>query len=501
MGTRRSLAIRFLFCTAMMFLHQEVEAIVTVHDPQIVTCGTQSCRMGYVCVTRQSIITKQITYSCEPGPEANASTRCTGPCEDGNPMQYVNGQCTCANSNNQNQNQNQNQGPTCQAQYETLRQQCQEKIDGADSSCDEKNDSGMNSVSSLASQIALLMGQQTSSSIQAACSKMADVSQAANAALAAFRLNCSSSINSCKSSCDDLLSYANANQACLADPTKVSNANSLRSRCNDFDSKVSQATQAIANYGATTANASQCAALTNGTGSPPPEFCKANPTHISCQTPQAMDCTNPQMATNKVCVCSKNPADPMCINEQKVGGEVVQPSLIDSGSRLNNASGDDSGGADIPMTPPIVAGTPGSARGNPTEGAQGSGAGLSSGSTMGPSSAGAGSRSGQNASADKSTDVNGGYYGGGSGTRYGSYGGGSEGGGGYGGRPAASGTTANGSASSGPDLRQFLPGGKYDPRLRHVAGEAGPDGITGPHSNIWQKIQNRYRVVSPTLMP
>ncbi|UXR64934.1 hypothetical protein EZJ49_01545 [Bdellovibrio bacteriovorus] len=33
------------------------------------------------------------------------------------------------------------------------------------------------------------------------------------------------------------------------------------------------------------------------------------------------------------------------------------------------------------------------------------------------------------------------------------------------------------------------------------AGVAGPDGITGPHSNIWMKIQNRYQVVRPTLMP
>ena len=51
-----------------------------------------------------------------------------------------------------------------------------------------------------------------------------------------------------------------------------------------------------------------------------------------------------------------------------------------------------------------------------------------------------------------------------------------------------------------PDLRQFLPGGRLDPN-RGVAGSSGPDGITGPHSNIWQKVQNRYKVVSPSLIP
>jgi hypothetical protein len=34
-----------------------------------------------------------------------------------------------------------------------------------------------------------------------------------------------------------------------------------------------------------------------------------------------------------------------------------------------------------------------------------------------------------------------------------------------------------------------------------VAGSSGPDGITGPHSNIWQKVNNRYRTVVPTLLP
>jgi hypothetical protein len=34
-----------------------------------------------------------------------------------------------------------------------------------------------------------------------------------------------------------------------------------------------------------------------------------------------------------------------------------------------------------------------------------------------------------------------------------------------------------------------------------VGGRVGIDGITGPNSNIWQKVQNRYQVLKDTLHP
>jgi hypothetical protein len=54
-----------------------------------------------------------------------------------------------------------------------------------------------------------------------------------------------------------------------------------------------------------------------------------------------------------------------------------------------------------------------------------------------------------------------------------------------------------------PDLRQFLPGGFNDPRAyRGMTGfQSGIDGITGPHTDIWKKIQNRYQVLQGTLQP
>jgi hypothetical protein len=62
----------------------------------------------------------------------------------------------------------------------------------------------------------------------------------------------------------------------------------------------------------------------------------------------------------------------------------------------------------------------------------------------------------------------------------------------------------NSDAKNGlPDLRQFLPGGYADPRAHvGVTGlQVGIDGITGPHTDIWKKIQNRYQVLQGTLQP
>jgi len=54
-----------------------------------------------------------------------------------------------------------------------------------------------------------------------------------------------------------------------------------------------------------------------------------------------------------------------------------------------------------------------------------------------------------------------------------------------------------------PDLRQFMPGGAMDPRkARGLAGQRmGKDGMSGPHGNIWQMINNRYQYKKASLLP
>jgi hypothetical protein len=94
--------------------------------------------------------------------------------------------------------------------------------------------------------------------------------------------------------------------------------------------------------------------------------------------------------------------------------------------------------------------------------------------------------------------VNAGFRGGGSGGWGGGSGGSNNGGGSARPGEAKAGAT-------GPSLRDFLPGGGLDPKRanRGLAGISGPDGITGPHSDIWKKVQNRYQiqVEKSALMP
>ncbi len=391
---------------------------------------------------------------------------------------------------------------SCVAQFSSLINACEQEVSAATASCDEKNDAGMNNVSGTASQIALMMGQQTASSIQAACSKMADLSQAANAALAAYRVNCKSAQDSCLSTCErakkfvaekmgtcyphlnsmELSSASSSYQSAIAEHINV---------CRSLETKINEAQQAIQNYGVTNANASQCSALTSG-DSAVTELCKANPKYPGCSPAAPVDCSKPEVATtNKVCICSKNPHDPACSVAQKAGGDNLVGS-IDSSSRLGNKADGSEMSGDLFGTPSISHGTPGSGGGDSIDGSQGGGSvgGGGGGSGSGPSAAGGGVAS------EDSVGVNGGFYGGGGGGRLFGGGSGGEGGavGGYGGG------FTKGAMSGGPDLKKFLPGGQFDPK-RGVSGFGGPDGITGPHSNIWQKIQNRYQVMSPTLLP
>ncbi|WP_374027904.1 hypothetical protein ACES2J_02425 [Bdellovibrio bacteriovorus] len=396
---------------------------------------------------------------------------------------------------------NQVSNTDCVSQYNQLAEQCRAQVTDTTYTCDEKNDSGMSGIANSASQLSLMFGQQTAGSIQAACSKMASFSSAANAAVAAYRLTCQSSITSCHSACDQVVEYVSSNSACLdaaggagSSAQMRSSAESAAGRCNDFDAKVAEANQAINNFAGTMQNAAQCASLTSGDSTALPELCKANPSLPGCEGVAAVDCTNPAMSGNKVCVCAKNPSDPVCMSEKSSAGSTFISST-NPGSRLSTNGADLSGG-DLPSLPSILPGKPGSGgAGEAVDGKQGGGAGISSmgGGGGGGASGGAAGEEGL----EDGVQVNAGFYGGG-----GSFGGSGMGSGG--GERGAAGMAGAAGAAKGkgaPDLRQFLPGGKFDPKSRGLAGNGGPDGITGPHSNIWLKIQNRYQVLSPTLMP
>lgn len=429
------------------------------------------------------------------------------------------GNCgTTANSNTNsstNTNAVSNQEAQCLQRYQSLSAACDTSYSETSYSCDEKNDSGMTSLADTASQVALMLGQQTASSVQAACGKMADITQAANAAVAAYRLNCGNSISSCRKSCDELVSFMRQNPTCGTNENvnlpsissevkkitqqwnaeaKLAEAKEKRNRCDSFNSKISQATQAIQNYGATSANATQCANLTSGDSAAlPPAFCQANPTYPGCSQAASTDCNNPQIATtSKICICAKNPTNPACNSGLASSGNnnVGADGNIDSSSRKAGSGASDLDAGDIPGLPSIVQGAMDTSSGQPIDGRQGSGSSLDGDIGGGARGAGGGNRP----SDEGSSVSNGGYYGSG-----GAFSGGVAGNG-NGSSTVSNSANAKNISARGPDLRKFLPGGQLDPQ-RGIAATAKPDGITGPHSDIWRKVQNRYQMMRDTLLP
>lgn len=422
---------------------------------------------------------------------------CTGPCANGGRPEKINGMCECVP---RDEPRDMSQTIECTTNYGHLVEACRAEIASTENTCDEKNDSQMSSVTDQMSQMALTVGNQTSGSIQAACSNMATVSQAANAAVAGYRLNCSNAIQACNSKCGQLRSYLDQNWQCITNSSpdfrsRLNNDVSDMTRtCQSFVAKTNEATKAMQNFLATSANASKCSQLTDGTGGDMPSFCAANPSSPNCLA--AVDCKNPMMASNKVCICAANPAAPECLTGRNENSANFQSSFVgsdqyDFSSRLGAQSADFS--TDVPGIPAIAMGERAGDSGASLDGKQGGG-GIGGGSGGGGGSGAPGSGDDGGGGSGLSKDINGGFYGGGGGF--------GAGGDSYAGSRNAAGV-AVGPGKPGdpksPDLRKFLPSGQLDPR--RGAGMGGLDGITGPHTNIWQKIQNRYQVMKPSLLP
>lgn len=236
------------------------------------------------------------------------------------------------------------------------------------------------------------------------------------------------------------------------------------------------------------------------------EQCAKNPSLPMCAfMVNGTDCSNPQVAsTNVICQCRVNPSLPAC-QQQKLGDTTTGlanysvPGLgVGGADGLGNAKalgsfggpGDGFGGGGVGL----------GSEGKPD---QGDGRSLVRGSA-GNAKVGEGNGNkppgrdpgggGGGSSLNTKTIAGWGYAGGGSGGGGGGSGSGSQSYDQNGNRYGQNGNSPN------VDLRQFMPGGQRDPS-RGLAGISGPDGITGPNSNIWQKINVRYYAVSPSLLP
>jgi hypothetical protein len=379
----------------------------------------------------------------------------------------ISGDAVVSNSNPSNTTQNnddKNAKPTGGGT------ECDTAVSEVLSYCMAENDSGMNQVMQMAQVFSRNMGMASASDIATACSGMGSLSTMANGALATFKGVCLAKASSCQTAC--------------------ANNGAGLNKCNDASKKAKGLETDILLTMYTANNAKKCADLTTN---PWQKLCQQNPTMAGCSTSQ-YNCSNPQFAaTSVVCICQANPRDPKC-------GAVAGPPT-DTPVDTNLASSTShSPGTDLGLSPggDGLNFNPGeSPNGLPAGNSQQPGGGGYSNPGGGGNSMGKGSAAkaagGGNQASNYNTKVNNGYYG-------------------AGGAPAMGGTNNSGNAnnrnqygSAGNttgkiDLRQFLPGGKFDPR-RGLAGISGPDGITGPSSDLFAKVNIRYRAVLPSLRP
>lgn len=371
-----------------------------------------------------------------------------------------------------------------------LGQQCEADTQKAVRDCNFEGNSGVQNVMGMAGQLQNAFQQMAAANPQLACSKLGQLSGAASAASAAFNGGCSLAYNKCQTTCASELEQAQTS----TNPSAASALENIRRQQRQCQSLASSLNQSVNNIGQFAQMSQSMAFCQTQTGDSWAEHCQKNPADPFCRTAQkATDCSDPTTAaTNTVCICQRNPNDPKCgasnqTNFASKTGTDGTANLDDVGGLADFGSGggiSDPGMA-IPNQP---------AQGNLNLGSAGSkGVGVSGGGNSG----GRGGAAGGTAGSGLNTKVIGGY---GVGGRGGSgFSAGASGGGGTQGGTYA--MNAGGRAGSpGVDLKQFLPGGQRDPS-RGLAGVSGPDGITGPHSSIWKKVNSRYISVSPSLLP
>lgn len=388
--------------------------------------------------------------------------------------------------------------------------ECVKETESATKYCDLNSNQETKAASQFANQMLGGLKTAVGSSTAALCGKMGEASQKLDLALTAYRGLCTYNWTQCSNVCkteledlkrkkETLQSITPANEALtlkLNDQLKL--VSSAQTRCGKLVSNMNQALTGVGSYVAMeNAKSQYCTQQADALAA----FCKSQPNNVVCGQANSSDCTNPSVAsTSLVCICKANKNDSRCTSSLYANGSLSSQSLSSksgsggSGSESDLAKsgdfggiGDGAGGLGDNINPGAGGGEGG---GLPRGGAQGGRAGLDVGG--GGSGGGGGAPSGGGRDPLNTKTILG--YGIGGGGAAGSRGSSSSSSGSY----YASG--AGGGKQGSIDLRKYLPGGKFD-ATRALAGISGPDGITGPNTDIWKKVNQRYFNITPSLLP
>ncbi len=403
------------------------------------------------------------------------------------------------------------QSDLLKAHYET----CSQETEAAASTCDPKQNQMMNGVMGFATstmeqmasdalnkaaQVDPAAPQAMKADFQSTCMKMGNLSQTANIATGSYKAYCAAAFVQCQSACDTDIS--NITAALGTNPElkiALEDAKKVQRQCASLSKNIAGALADMTKFAATSKNMTDCLVKTNPALSQITDKCANNIFDPSCASQlNSSDCLNPANAASPACVCS-NPQsanNAMCGSLKTNNFPGMGASNPSSGSpaALSNFGGPGGGLGDGLNFPDGSGKSPDGA--NPSGGPGGGGGGSKGGMISSGGTGGKPAGAGGPAASRFNSSIIGGY----------GYSGGSAGGGS---RPLGAlgdprGNNPGRAAAAGGipkvDLSQFLPGGKFDP-ARALAGISGPDGITGPNSNIWEKVRIRYFSVKPSLLP
>ncbi len=376
---------------------------------------------------------------------------------------------------------------------------CEEATKKAAENCDFSKNKETRMAIAMADQMRNQIKGMSMSSPVLMCSKMGQVTQSIDLAVGSYKTYCSSSYADCDDVCSDQISKlenqikvtkAQPNSAPLVQKLEeeMKRAEDQNRKCQKLANNVKGVFENIGSYSAIEAAKSQ---YCKDQGDALAALCKAQPSNALCQGAGSTDCSNPTTAANNiVCICQVNKADPRCTGQALAGLNSAfsnKPGAgADGGSSAGKVGADDfgiGGGFGAGGEPVAGVGPQNDGSGGPpqSKGQPGRGGPLDVGGSanQGQQKANPNGAAGAGHDPINAKIING--YG---------YGGNSAGGAKYYGSGSGSSSASNGYYNGRPlagapqvDLRKFLPGGKMDPS-RGLAGIAGPDGITGPNTDI-----------------
>lgn len=374
-------------------------------------------------------------------------------------------------------------------EMERLNNECGSKNSDAVEKCNSENNNGLRNASYDMNKMMNQLDGMSGGMLAASCNKLIQLTQAGAAAMTVYEGECRESRGECKSSCSGAARKFERYKYCNQTYEKYARTAADNSEtCDELKVRESQAANGMARMLASAHSAKVCAQAFQGL----PQNCFTNPNGPGCQA-NLQDCSTPEGSTALICRCKANPQDPAC----SVGGKPSGNSVV-SGSGVTDSNHTYSDGKTLDVQAIMDSGT--SLTPNGSAGANATGANGKAEEV--------GGKMGGQANVDKGAGGGGGPTSGGDGS--GDYQGlnrninaGYRSGGGGGGWGAGSGSSSGGSnstkeANAGPQMpnlnkfRPNMPGVPGAPVRRDMAGITGPDGLMGPHANMWKQINNRY---------